>query len=163
MPGPGSWVCVFQCHFSFPHIAYFFSLKSMHWYLKILLLQMKLNDLCIGLCALPFMCGPWCFTYAGGIIVHAYICRNWSKNEIAAAKSRGKFEFLFYCLNLTIGRCVLWLICLWESLMAIGKCRQLYANKTLATHTLLFKKTAYLSQWKKKIECAFDPNICLET
>lgn len=136
VPRPGSWVCVFEYHFSFPHIAYFFSLQNLHWYLKVLLLQMKWNYLCIGFCALPFICGSQCFTYAGGIIVHAYICRNWNKNDIAAAKIRGKFELLLYCLNLTIGRyaCFDWSV--WGSLMAVGKCRQLYANTDLLQLTL---------------------------
>lgn len=56
VPRLGSWVCVFEYHFSFWHIVYFFSLKNVHWYLKMLLVQMKWNDLCIGfVCYLLFV------------------------------------------------------------------------------------------------------------
>lgn len=147
VPRPGNRVCVIECHFSFQHIAYLFSFKNMHRYLKILLLQMKWSYLCIGFCALPFICGTRCFTYAGGITVHISIYRNWNKNEIAAAKSRGKFE-LQCLLPKSHHRkvCVLW----WGSWLSIGKCRQLYPNTDLLQLTLSCFKRLLIFPLKKE-------------
>lgn len=155
VPRPGSWICVFEYHFSFQHIVYFFSLRNIHCYVKtaMLFLQMKWNYLHIDFCALSFICGSQCFTYTGGIIVHVYICRNWNKNEIAAAKSNKKRKiWIAVLLPKPHHRkvCVLWLLCLWGSLMVVGKCRQLYANTHLLQLRLFSFKNLLIFLVKKE-------------
>lgn len=52
--------------------------------------QKTQSDLCVGFCILPFICGSQCFTYAEGIFVQFYICRNRNKNKIAALNNNRK-------------------------------------------------------------------------